>query len=321
MAEAYVSGANSRQPNDIEAEIFYHLQEAGNIASRELESDINLNNIQTKSYHIRKAAEAAEQAGWPKKEISKRLLELIFKHDYNISRSLVYRICSPLGYSESDSELDQSSPMIGQENSSIYTAFEQENEQLITQIEKEIDIKKAIISKLRTSAFLTKIPREERKELLYCYAVHNKNIGMEWDGRKDVSERQYFILYEASTAAINDKVTELYIKMVKDWKPLTGKQYHKLKVGITRMIHPLFEPKNQQEAIDRGFYGIQCRCGSWRVLIEKEPTKEFKVQCCKCQLIFEPKTETFSAKNSIILDEKINTVLTNYDDFKKNNGY
>jgi hypothetical protein len=65
------------QVNDLESEIFSHLEQAGKIANKELAVDIESNHIQTKSWHIRKAAEAAEIAGWPRKEIADRLWQVV----------------------------------------------------------------------------------------------------------------------------------------------------------------------------------------------------------------------------------------------------
>lgn len=248
---------------------------------------------------IRYAADILLMMNIPRHKIAGKLLE---DFDGFYSRATVYRILGD-EFSEQEEEKNVSNET---KDSSSNPQFEQENEGLITVIEKDIDNKKAIINKLRTEPFLSHIPREQIDELLHLYNFSNQNISQEWDGRQDVSERQFHLLV-AATKAADDKVTQLYIQYVKEWEPITGKQYTKLMHGRATLFPALFDPKNKREATEMGFYGMQCKCGSWRVAPTPEVGNAFIVRCYACKSEFVPKTEELPINKGIVLDESMST--------------
>lgn len=204
------------------------------------------------------------------------------------------------------SEGDEKTEVISKNNSSFDLAIEQENEAFTILAEKMRDLWNSIAVKSRTVHILSKIPKVEVDEYLFLLGKNIENTSSEWDGRQDVSERQFQFLI-AATLAGNDKATHLYIKYVKEWKPLTCKQYSKLIHGKARLVPPLYDPKNRQQAVELGFYGVQCSCGSWRVHPSVEPTERMVVHCYACGAEFEAKTEKLQIHPGVIIE---NTVAT-----------
>jgi hypothetical protein len=243
--------------NDLEQEIYLQLEAAGKIGNTELDTDLQLNNIHTKSWHVRKAAEAAEIAGWPRREIAIRLLDIVEKHGYNISKAQIYRVCSPMGYSNTDETESHGET----KNSSYNPIFEQENAALIEISEKWINFWRSLQVRCRKEHFISLIPKDIAEEGLFLLDRAAENNNSDMDGRQDVSERFFPLMVKASIAG-GDKATELYIKYVKEWTPLSGKQYTKLMHGRAVICHPFYDPKNADEAFEIGFYSGR-PCESW----------------------------------------------------------
>ena len=65
---------------------------------------------------------------------------------------------------------------------------------------------------------------------------------------------------------------------------ITKKQTNKFRTNEEPDILSIYKPKDRDEAIYQGNYGVQCKCGSWRV--KEKLGNEKKVQCIDCNVIF-----------------------------------
>lgn len=239
------------------------------------------------------AADVLLMMNTPRDKISGKLEE---DFDGYISRATLFRYLK-----EGKITTDDGQSQLRPEISSFDPAIEQENEPFTILAEKMRDLWNSIAVKSRTVHILSRIPKAEADELLFLLGKNIENTSAEWDGRQDVSERQFQLLI-AATMADNDKATQLYIKYAKEWDPLTGKQYGKLVHGKARLVPPLWDPKNRKEAVEIGFYGVQCACGSYRVHPSVEPTERLVVHCYACGVEFEAKTEKLPIHPGVIID-------------------
>jgi phage FluMu protein Com len=154
-----------------------------------------------------------------------------------------------------------------QNNSSVYcprcktehkiAVFEQENQRLAAVARKHADFWRGVELECRQQHILSCIAKDIREEGLYLLDKSADNNDAEWDGRKDVSERRFPTLVKAALFSA-DKATELFIKFVKQWNPLSGKQYTKLIHGRATVCHIFYQPLSEEEAWDIGFHGAAC---------------------------------------------------------------
>ena len=72
---------------------------------------------------------------------------------------------------------------------------------------------------------------------------------------------------------------------------ITKKQAQKFERGSEPAQISIFKPKDRDEAIFLSWYGIQCKCGSWRVREHTSSTRN-NLQCIDCNLEFEGYTLT-----------------------------
>ena len=84
-------------------------------------------------------------------------------------------------------------------------------------------------------------------------------------------------------------ISGIYFTRVKKLTPLSQKHIKRIVTGRIRNLHPLIDPKNCQESISAGFYGLQCpNCGSWRV--DKAPDGPIdNLYCWACDSNFRGK--------------------------------
>ena len=91
-------------------------------------------------------------------------------------------------------------------------------------------------------------------------------------------------LYAACKAYMSQRI--LLLNQSSNW--ITKKQTNKFRTNEEPDILALFAPKDRDEAIYQGNYGVQCKCGSWRV--KEKPGGENNVQCIDCNKIFKGST-------------------------------
>lgn len=132
-----------------------------------------------------------------------------------------------------------------------------ENAQWIQVAQKQRAFWESVEKKCGEQHIASLIPADIQEEGLYLMNKSADNNSEEWDGRQDVSERRFPDLVKATLAAA-DKATELFIKKVKEWKSLTGKQYSKLIDGKATNCHAMYEPQTEDEAFEIGFQGSPC---------------------------------------------------------------
>ena len=81
-----------------------------------------------------------------------------------------------------------------------------------------------------------------------------------------------------------------YHTRVKDLH-LSSKHIKRILNGRIRNLHPLYDPKNRDEAITMDFYGLSCpNCNSWRVDKEVYIGKQDLLYCWACNSNFKGKT-------------------------------
>ena len=79
-----------------------------------------------------------------------------------------------------------------------------------------------------------------------------------------------------------------HISQINAW--LTNKQLKKFENGGEPNILEIFKPKSRDMAVFMGWYGIQCKCGSWRV--ESLYNDKHEIKCHDCDNVFEGKSAT-----------------------------
>lgn len=288
----------SGQLNDLEEPIYQHLSEAAKIGDKELQGELAMASIATKSYHIKMAAEAAEIAGWPRNKIATRLWELVEKHSYNISRRLIQCVCSPLGYVD-ETQDKKSDAIVASENSSIY---EIENADAIDLVDSVIAFLKDVVrKKLSGGPFLSSVPKNIWLEHKYTLESQLMTAYQCWDGRYACPVIMQYMLLQLIIAHSVAGGAEMFLTQVKKIS-LTPKQATKYRHGEVMELLPIYDPKNREEAILAGFYGQQCACGSWRVKLDKEATDDFKLHCFACLATFEPVTLKLPIGQGIAID-------------------
>ena len=274
LDKSQIHSKQQRQPHDLESEVYFHIEQAGRRGSEELETEISLGQAQTKSWHIRKAAEAAEIAGWPKKEIATRLWHIVEKHDYNITRRLIQIVCRPLGYVDDSMahsrkhKVEETIPP--KNNSSQYLDANTPVVNLVDRITVFLDDFRA---RMHSEPFLEILNKENPRiwpEHEYTISRLLKTAGECIDGRWTVpvvAQHMLMTMLAAESVAFVARQFQTRIKSLS----LTPKQATKYKHGEVRELLPIYEPKSREDAILVGFYGIRCpRCRLWRVKPSKE---------------------------------------------------
>ena len=68
---------------------------------------------------------------------------------------------------------------------------------------------------------------------------------------------------------------------------MSKKQASKYRTGLTPSLIPIFQPKNMDEAIFVGYYGMQCKkCNSWRVSQQSDSNAMENLICMDCNRTF-----------------------------------
>jgi hypothetical protein len=102
----------------------------------------------------------------------------------------------------------------------------------------------------------------------------------------------HYLIFAHSITTLNH-VYSHYIKHVKEFAYITGKQAGKIAKGKVTKLQLLFEPKDRNESLEAGFYGQPCdECGSWRTEYRatNDNSKLF-LFCFACKKFSKHKTE------------------------------
>lgn len=136
------------------------------------------------------------------------------------------------------------------------------------------------------------IPEEEMGEYFQRWDHTLERARQILDGRdKVLPSTQHILIYCLASSTLNYTYAN-YVKRVREMASLTAKQSGKILKGHVSKMQLLYEPKSQDEAIDSGFYGIQCgECGSWRTGIKWIAAKNDNLlNCYRCGHTQKPKT-------------------------------
>lgn len=216
------------------------------------------------------------------------------------------------------------------ESSSPNINYELENKPYIDMLDHYVTTIEAIITKLKTTEFLTK--KDKKENLLLDPGRIQSDITIlnaacdlladVWDNRKEVSiYTQHFLI--AMMLRFNaGHATGAYLGFIKDFGAkamkkssdnldnlLSPKQAGKIMRGLTKELHARYDPKDKDDAQLLGFYGDQCECDSWRVSYETiynniTEMLERKCKCHKCNNIWMPKMEVLPGSRGVIIDQE-----------------
>jgi len=178
--------------------------------------------------------------------------------------------------------------------------YEKENQEFLSLIDETIEfLEKVVKPKLQKSSFCSLLDQELLKEF---YLVHSNAIDLGKnifnDKRKDMVQTQCLLVERAMHCTPTFAAGE-YMRRIKDIFEFTGKQVVKILRGQATELHPLYDPKNKEEAMKIGMHGMRCtECGSWRVgyiYVDKVEIHSKKMcHCFKCGFDFEPITENIT---------------------------
>ena len=167
------------------------------------------------------------------------------------------------------------------ENSSLNINYEQENESMIEFMEDHIDTTKAIISKLKTTPFVSKLDKKQLQEDLKCMYFADKSVMDCFDDRKSLPVAAQHIALRVYAEEPAKYAANVYVQKIKKFggfkqkeamdNLMSFKQFRKLLTGKVKELRDRYIPKSKDEAMERGYYGMRCsdmQCKSWRVFYE-----------------------------------------------------
>ena len=106
-----------------------------------------------------------------------------------------------------------------------------------------------------------------------------------------------------------------HISQVEAW--LTKKQLKKFENGEEPNILEIFQPKSRDMAVFMDWYGMPCKCGSWRV--ESLYNDKHEIKCYDCGNVFEGKTATHCKHCQVPLYNEDIKIILEHSAFKKGN--
>jgi len=137
------------------------------------------------------------------------------------------------------------------------------------------------------------IPEETMTEIMIRWDAVIDHFEQALDKREKITPSTHHLLFYAGTTQTLSDVYKVYVKYVKEFSTVTPKQVGKILKGRTKKIIELYEPKNQHEAMEMGFYGSECKeCGSFRMEY-RQMSDGKKAYCFKCGFHQDPNTESY----------------------------
>lgn len=144
------------------------------------------------------------------------------------------------------------------------------NTNYISFLKRTIETFKTVIHQLERNIVLEpQIPEKEMEEYFIHWDHYLQRMNEVLDGRdKVLTSTQHLLIYHLAQTTLNNTFAN-YVLHVRELASLTSKQAGKILRGYVPKMQALYEPKNRTEAIDSGFYGLQCgECGSWRMAVK-----------------------------------------------------
>lgn len=151
------------------------------------------------------------------------------------------------------------------------------------------------LKKYESRNFLENLTDKQLKDVEELFS-RNENIVTSClqviDERNEVPFNKQFLYFHARTQTTLGATYDLFVTYLRKFSKLTTKQAAKIADGRVSRVLLLFEPKNRQDAMDVGFYGISCeKCGSFRTKPKVDPdTNDDKLFCYGCGTMQELKT-------------------------------
>ena len=263
-----------------------------NLLSKVIELEDNA-TTDTKKLWI-KMAESLDITGVEKSKIWSTVAndienELKIKHgkDFKWTRSgYFYRVGRDAGYVKSEEVI-----ALGQsENSS--TPFN--NLDMVELLSQFKDIIPIMINNFKNSKQLEDIFGKKQTREFYrqmniliknCHSTCNNKTKIPPSSENTLIE---FLSMANSVNTAAKKTLEMRIKHMSETnKFLTRKQATKFLTGGKQSKLPLLKPTERDFAIYLGYYGVQCKCKSWRVRMR---TNSHQVECYDCELSFPAKS-------------------------------
>jgi len=150
---------------------------------------------------------------------------------------------------------------------------------ILLQLEMTIKVISKFLNKSIEHDLASKMSPKEFEEFCKTIEQFNTQLNAEkfFDRMITWKKLQKYIFITITFLRYLESIYILYI-----WNPskLSSKQASKIIHLRTQKVPPLYDPKNQKEAVEAGFNGEQClKCKSWRV-DEKYVSIEFKTLHC-----------------------------------------
>lgn len=203
-----------------------------------------------------------------------------------------YRVYKQAGWSSISTTEEIDNALGRNDNSSINTKNAEAREILV--LTKSIcDL---AIKKLQESPEMDTIwDKKETREFYRQWRTIINNCKYAFDEKTKVPENTEQILLECLATSSGSMSEGAYlfmdtkIKFLKNQgkSMLTSKQGRKFQLGDRASQLPLLKPLTRDEAVFLDYFGVQCKCNSWRVRL-KLGSKN--VECYDCNLIFAAKT-------------------------------
>jgi len=223
--------------------------------------------------------------------------------EMGLNESIPYvRVALPFKYkdvSKMHSEDDDDSRVTDSRENSSATA--KENKPFTSRLRKTARLLEIAANKIERKSFIKNLDKKELKALEELYHLWDNalvQLNDALDSReKVINSKQFLFFYAFSKAGLN-AVYSYYVRFVKEFAKLTGKQAGKLMEGRVKRLLPMYEPKNRLEAMDDGYYGFPCAwCNSFRVKMKWDTDrKAHRLLCFACGEWSDPKTELLPDK-------------------------
>lgn len=269
----------------------------------------NEENNETLTSYYEKCINQAIIDGWPKHEISARLLkELDFKlfelkqesnseihqEECKINRRWFYETarklnCTDPKYqrnmkSDEDTHLENSSSDGDVTNfKSILILSEIIN--LCQEVKKKLSTDNNILFELFNEKTRTNFYKETQTIIENIHSAYDNKVKVPMS-----SEHMFVSIVGESTTVLNKGATKfmeerLRLTQEQGKKIITQKQTNKFLKNLTISKLELFHPHDLQQALFDGFTGVQCtKCDSWKV--RESESSRHKLQCQDCENVF-----------------------------------
>lgn len=286
-----------------------HSKDYYNLLSNIIENELQAPLVSNESLWVQMGTQL-EIEGVPKQQISTvmrrdiedKLYEKQFKahmprDEYKWHNNSYWLVTKKNGWTNPDMARHVSDPKEDQRNSSLNT----NNSGMIKLFYELIDICKTGIEKARVCNSMYDV--YGKKEMNEFYRQRNtmiENCKSALDNKTKIPTNTELILLECMATGIGNishcakKFMEIrMLNMEEQGKFLTLKQASKFQNGAKQSQLALLKPLSRDTAMDGGYWGIQCVCGSWRI---REKQDGGKLECFDCDKEF-PKTFVSKCKH------------------------